>query len=335
MTTENEEAQEYSDCDSEIQHRVDIPPTAINQRLDQVLAAALPDYSRSRLQNWIKQGRVLLDGEVCKPRQKLYGGEEVLLRVPFEPASADQPEAMDLNIVYEDESLLIINKPAGLVVHPAAGHARGTLVNGLLHHDPELSQLPRAGIVHRLDKDTTGLMVVARTLQAHHWLVAELQERHIKREYVAICEGIITAGRTIDAPIARHPQDRLRMAVRDHGRPSVTHFRVTEKYRHHCLLDVQLETGRTHQIRVHMAWLRHPLVGDAVYGGRLKLPAGASETLQNTLRRFRRQALHAKRLSLTHPKTQQWLEFESALPLDLQQLCSALQEDKETHVGST
>lgn len=332
MNSDQKQAAEYSDCPAEIQHQLEIPLQAQHQRLDQILAELLPQYSRSRLQGWIKDGRVLINGSLCKPKQKLMGGERLEVNVPQQAVSEDQPEAMALNIVYEDEALIIINKPAGLVVHPAVGHASGTLVNGLLHHHAALQQLPRAGIVHRLDKDTTGLMVVAKTLEAHHWLVDQLQQRLIKREYVAVCEGLITAGRTIEQPIGRHPNDRLKMAVQKNGREAVTHFRVAERFRQHTLIDVQLETGRTHQIRVHLAWLKHALVGDPVYGGRLKVPVAASEELQNVLRHFKRQALHARRLSLTHPLSQEWLEFEADIPADLAGLCEALRADNAAHM---
>lgn len=296
-------------------------------RLDQALCRFLPDYSRSRIQDWVKQGFITRNQSTLKPRQKVYFGDQIKLDIPETTKTFDQPEPVEFEIVYEDEHLFVINKPAGLVVHPAAGHASGTLVNGLLYRDPSLEQLPRAGIVHRLDKDTTGIMVVARSLQAHSALVDALQRRDIKREYIAIARGVITAGRTIDEPIARHPVDRKRMAVQKNGKDAVTHFRVREKYRAHSLIDVQLETGRTHQIRVHMAHIRYPLLGDPVYGGRLALPAGISPELEKVIRDFKRQALHARRLSFAHPMTSEPLVFEAQLPADMTLLIKSLKQD--------
>jgi 23S rRNA pseudouridine1911/1915/1917 synthase len=236
---------------------------------------------------------------------------------------------MALDVVYEDADLLVINKPAGLVVHPGAGNASGTLLNGLLAHAPQLESLPRAGIVHRLDKDTSGLLLVAKSLPAHTALVRDLAERRVSRQYLAICSGVLTGGGTIDAAIDRHPVDRTRMAVRDDGRPAVTHYTVVERFRAHTCVKVALETGRTHQIRVHFAYRRHPLVGDPVYGGRLALPAGASESLRDALRTFRRQALHATRLELRHPVTGEELVFEAPPPADFQSLLRTLREDVE------
>ena len=310
-----------------IQQQLCIDETGHGLRLDQALSICLPEYSRSKIQDWIKQGFILLNQSSARSRDKVYSGDLVQLDIPQTTQTFDHPEKVLFDIIHQDEHLIVINKPAGLVVHPAAGHASGTLVNGLLYEDPSLEQLPRAGIVHRLDKDTTGVMVVARSLQAHTALVDALQKRTIKREYVAVAKGVITAGRTIDEPIARHPVDRKRMAVKAGGREAITHFTVREKYRAHCLIDVQLETGRTHQIRVHLAHIHHPLVGDPVYGGRLALPKGISTELQQTLQIFKRQALHARRLSFIHPVTGENLAFTAEIPADLQSLITALKRD--------
>ncbi|MGD9163791.1 MAG: 23S rRNA pseudouridine(1911/1915/1917) synthase RluD [Chromatiales bacterium] len=306
---------------------IEVPLESAGYRLDQLLAERCPDYSRSRLQHWIKCGRVLLDGRSCRPKQRLRGGERIVLRPELEPEVFDQGEAMPLEILYEDDCLLVVNKPAGLVMHPAAGNPKGTLLNGLLAHHPPLAQVPRAGIVHRLDKETSGLLVVAKTLAAQNALVRQLQERSVKREYRAVIQGVMTAGGTVDAPIARHPVNRLRMAVITSGKPAVTHYRVLQRFRAHSYIHVELETGRTHQIRVHMAHIRFPLVGDPLYGGRLKLPAGADPALIEALRGFRRQALHAMRLTLRHPRSTEALAWEAPLPDDMRQLLAALEAD--------
>ena len=297
------------------------------KRLDQALAQLFPDYSRSRLQQWVKEGLVTLDGVTCRPRDKVLGGEWVALEAHLEDQVECRPQAIELDVVHEDEALILINKPAGLVVHPAAGNPDGTLQNALLHHDPSLIQLPRAGIIHRLDKETTGLLVIARTPAAHKFLVEQLQAREFEREYRAIATGVMTAGGSVDEPIGRHPTQRVKMAVHHAGKEAVTHYRVLERFRAHTYLKVKLETGRTHQIRVHMAHLRYPLVGDPVYAGRLRQPAGASEQLRETLRQFHRQALHALKLGLTHPQSGEWMEWETPLPEDMQQLLEALRMD--------
>ncbi len=309
------------------QHTARIPHELAGQRLDQALARMFPDYSRSRLKSWLLDGSVLIDGAARRPRDPVHGGESVVLNVTADAAVRAEPEPMALDVVFEDDDLLVVNKPAGLVVHPGAGNASGTLMNGLLAHAPQLETLPRAGIVHRLDKDTSGLMLVAKSLPAHTALVRELAERAISRQYLAICNGVLTGGGTIDAPIERHPVDRTRMAVRDGGRSAVTHYTVVERFRAHTLVRVVLETGRTHQIRVHFAYRRHPLVGDPVYGGRLALPAGASEALREVLRTFRRQALHAARLELKHPVSGEALVFDVPPPLDFLALLRNLRED--------
>jgi 23S rRNA pseudouridine1911/1915/1917 synthase len=309
------------------QHVGRVPEELAGQRLDQALARMFPDYSRSRLKAWLLDGSVLVDGSPWRPRDRVQGGETVVVTVSVNAAVHAEPEAMQLEVVFEDDDLLVIDKPAGLVVHPGAGNARGTLLNGLLAHAPQLERLPRAGIVHRLDKDTSGLLLVAKSIPAHTALVRELAERSISRHYLAICTGVLTGGGTIDAAIGRHPVDRTRMAVRDNGRPAVTHYTVIERFRAHTYVNVVLETGRTHQIRVHFAWRRHPLVGDPVYGGRLALPAGASDALRDALRAFRRQALHAARLELGHPSTGEALAFEAPPPADFQLLLQTLRAD--------
>ncbi len=298
-------------------------------RLDQALAVLFPDYSRSRLTQWIRDGRVQVDGRLLKPRDKVAGGERVELSALPERNEQFAAEALPLPIVYEDEAILIIDKPAGLVVHPAAGNWEGTLLNALLHHAPELAEVPRAGIVHRLDKETTGLLVVARTLVAQTALVRALQAREFTREYDAVVWGQVTGGASIETPIGRHPVDRKRMAVVAGGKPAVTHYRLAERFRAHTRLKVRLETGRTHQIRVHMAHIHHPIVGDPVYGGRGRLPAGTTEALRQALAGFRRQALHAARLGLAHPSSGEYLEWQAPPPDDFSALIAALRQDKE------
>ena len=313
-----------------IQQQFRLPDNCLGLRFDQAMQQELSQFSRSRIQDWIQQGYIRLNGTSCKPRQKVMPGDLVDVDVPEETKLDDQPQAVEFEIIHEDDDVIVVNKPAGLVVHPAAGHSDGTLVNGLLQHDASLAQLPRAGIVHRLDKDTTGLMVVARNLPAHNWLVDQLQQRLVKREYVAITNGLVTAGRTIDEPMGRHSVNRKKMAVREDGKPAITHFQVQQRYRHHSLISVQLETGRTHQIRVHMAHIRYPLLGDPVYAGRFQLPARISDQLEQVLRQFKRQALHAAKLGFNHPGSQQWAEFEAPLPEDFKQLLKALEVDRDT-----
>lgn len=309
------------------QHELRLPPEAAGRRLDQALADALPAYSRSRLKRWIDAGRVRVDGRIPKPRDAVTGGELIRLDAPVEDAVPLRPQPMPLSIAWSDASVLVIDKPAGLVVHPGAGNPDGTLQNALLAHDPTLAELPRAGILHRLDKDTTGLLIVARTSAARDALGAALAARRIHREYQAVCVGVMTAGGTVDAPILRHPVDRLRMAVRSDGREAVTHYRVIERFRRHTWVRVMLETGRTHQIRLHLAHAGYPLVGDPVYGRRLVIPRGATPRLESTLRGFRRQALHAARLEFPHPVDGRRIEVEAPLPADFVELVAALHED--------
>ncbi|MDV3239093.1 MAG: 23S rRNA pseudouridine(1911/1915/1917) synthase RluD [Gammaproteobacteria bacterium] len=311
----------------ELQARV--PADAAGQRLDQVLAELFPDYSRSRLQQWIRDGGVRVDGQTRKPKDRMLGGEQVTVEAELEEDTRCEPQAIALRIVHEDDDLLVIDKPAGLVVHPAAGNRDGTLQNALLYHDPALATVPRAGIVHRLDKDTSGLLVVARNLTAHQALVAQLQARSVSREYLAIVWGLLVAGGTVDAPIGRHATDRKRMAVTSFGKPAVTHYRIEARYRAHTLVRVNLETGRTHQIRVHMAHIRHPLLGDPVYGGRPRPPAGMSAAARAAVLAFPRQALHATRLALRHPASGEVLEWHSPLPGDMVELIRVLESDLE------
>ena len=309
-----------------------VPIQCHGMRLDQVAAELFPEYSRSRLATWIKEGRLTVDGRTVKPRDKATASAQLTLLVADEPVTDWQPQSLPLKVIFEDEHILVVNKPAGVVVHPAAGHADGTLVNALLAHAPELGALPRGGIVHRLDKETSGIMFVARSSLAHKSLVAQLSERTVSRTYCAVCTGALTGGGKIDAPIDRHPTARTKMAVVADGKPAVTHFRIAHRFKHYTQLQVNLETGRTHQIRVHMAHRKWPLIGDPVYGGRQRVPAGASDLLMSTLRSFPRQALHAQALEFEHPASGDWMEFETELPDDLVNLLEIL--DSEDRFGN-
>ncbi|WP_301153339.1 23S rRNA pseudouridine(1911/1915/1917) synthase RluD [Metapseudomonas otitidis] len=315
-----------------IQLSAEVPSDLGGQRLDQVAAQLFDEHSRSRLSAWIKEGRLTVDGQVLRPRDTVYGGSVLALDAELESQGEWVAQDIELNIVYEDDHLLVLDKPAGLVVHPAAGHMDGTLLNALLHHAPDLANVPRAGIVHRLDKDTTGLMVVAKTLEAHTKLVTQLQARTVSRIYEAIVVGVITAGGKVDAPIGRSSQQRQRMGVVAGGKQAVSHYRVLERFRSHTHTRVKLETGRTHQIRVHMAYINHPLVGDPVYGGRFRIPPAASPTLVQTLKEFPRQALHARFLELDHPETGDRMKWESPLPDDFVWLLTLLRQDNESFV---
>lgn len=302
----------------------------LGYRLDQALADIFPDYSRSRIKTWVEDGCVSVNGQtVTKPREKLLGGEKIEINATLEEHSRFKAQDLPLNIVYEDEHILVINKPRDYVVHPGAGNPDGTLLNALLYAYPSISEVPRAGIVHRLDKDTTGLMVVAKTIPAQTHLVDALQKREIVREYEAVVMGIITAGGEVDQPIARHPTKRTHMSVYPMGKPALTYYRVMEKYREHTRLRLRLATGRTHQIRVHMAYINHALIGDPLYGARARLPKNASEELIATLRAFDRQALHATLLRLHHPITGELMEWQAPLPDDMVQLIDVLKRDKE------
>ena len=311
-----------------------VPDEAAGRRFDAVLAELFPDYSRSRLSAWIKSGDARLDGETARPRDPVRGGETVSVTAVLEVQTHSEPEDIALDVLYEDEHVIVINKPAGLVVHPGAGNPAGTLVNALLHRDPTLANLPRAGIVHRLDKDTSGVMVVARTLPAHTALIEQLSGRQVHRQYLAVVVGALVSGGTANAPIDRHPRDRIRMAVRDDGKDAVTHFRLRERFRAHTLLECRLETGRTHQIRVHMAHLKHPIVGDPLYGGPLKLPKGASPELVEALRGFRRQALHAETLEFAHPVSGEPIRCSAPMPADMQALVKVLHDDTKAAAES-
>jgi 23S rRNA pseudouridine1911/1915/1917 synthase len=309
-------------------HSLALPAELAGLRLDQALARALPQYSRARLQGWLEAGAIEVDGRRLRAKDKVLGGERVQIEARLEAEAQVAPEAMPVEIVFKDRALFVVNKPAGLVVHPGAGNAGHTLQNALLALDPKLAVVPRAGLVHRLDKDTSGLLVVARTPETHTALVAALSEREIERHYIALCSGVMTAGGTIDEPIGRHRSQRTKMAVRSDGRPSVTHYRVMKRFRAHTLVHVELESGRTHQIRVHLAHIGYPVVGDPVYGGRRRLPAGASPMLIAELEQFRRQALHAARLKLAHPVTGKEMEWEAPLPADMTHLVAVLEADE-------
>lgn len=304
-----------------------VPDAVSGRRFDAVLAELFPEFSRSRLAEWIKSGDAVLDGRQVRPRDPVRGGETVTLTAVLEIQTRSEPEDIALDVLYEDEDVFVLNKPAGLVVHPGAGNPAGTLVNALLHRDPSLATLPRAGIVHRLDKDTSGVMVVARTLPAHTALVAQLSAREVHRQYLAVVVGSLVSGGTVNASIDRHPRDRLRQVVREDGREAVTHYRLRERFRAHTLLECRLETGRTHQIRVHMAHIKHPIIGDPLYGGPLKLPKGATAGLVESLRGFKRQALHAETLEFIHPLSGEPVRCSTPMPVDMQALVATLRED--------
>jgi 23S rRNA pseudouridine1911/1915/1917 synthase len=312
-----------------IHHSLTLTQALSGKRLDQALSQLLPDYSRMRIQQWIAQGWVSVNGQVVPQRYKVQGDEQIEIQAQTTIEVAWQAQAIALDIVFEDEDILVINKPAGLVVHPGAGVHDGTLVNALLHHAPALEALPRAGIIHRLDKDTSGLLVVTRSLRAHTQLTQALQQRQMGREYTAVVNGVMIAGGSVDAPIGRHPKHRLKMAVVTTGKPAITHYRVQQRFRAHSLLQVKLETGRTHQIRVHMNYIKHAITGDPVYGQRLAKTQHMLPALIDYLREFRRQALHASKLSLVHPGTQQAMCWEAPVPADMQLLIDLLQQDQE------
>lgn len=310
----------------------EVQPEQMGQRLDQTLAELFPEYSRSRLKTWIEADLVKLNDRITNiPREKVLGGERIEIIVEVEDETRFEAENIPLNIVYEDDDIIVINKPKDLVVHPGAGNPNGTVLNALLYHYPPISEVPRAGIVHRLDKDTTGLMVVAKTIPAQTKLVRDLQKRKITREYEAVASGIMTKGGTVDQPMARHATKRTLMAVHPMGKPAVTHYRIMENYRNYTRLRLRLETGRTHQIRVHMAHIAHPLLGDQTYGGRPRPPKNVREDFMEVLRNFKRQALHAVMLRLAHPITGEMMEWYAPLPDDFVELLNALKADYLEH----
>lgn len=319
-----------------IQLQFKIPSEHHNHRIDRVLAQLLPEYSRSQLSEWIKNGAITMAQQQCKPKDKAIGAALIEINVDFRKDDPHfeqcKPENIPLDIVYEDKSVLVLNKPAGLVVHPGAGNREHTLVNALLHHAPELQHLPRAGIIHRLDKDTTGLLIVAKTLKAHTFLIRQMQEREIQRHYTTLVQGYVISGGTIDTAFGRHPRNRLKMAVTGQGRQAITHYMVHTHYPDYTLLDVRLMTGRTHQIRVHMAHINHPVVGDPLYGGRMRIPAQASESLKAQLQQLKRQALHACSISFHHPETSELLSFKAPLPDDFTCLINSLNEHYEDSI---
>jgi len=308
----------------------DVTDEQLGFRLDQALASLFSDYSRSRIKEWVLADMVKVDGQlVNKPREKVYTGQTLEVNAVLEDEVVFKPQNITLDIVFEDEHILVINKPAGLVVHPGAGNPDGTVLNALLHHYPDIVEVPRAGIVHRLDKDTTGLMVVAKTVPAQTHLVTSLQAHEFTREYEAVAMGCFTAGGRVEAAIGRDRVNRVKMAVATTGggKHAVTHYRVAEKYRAHTRLRLRLETGRTHQIRVHMAHIGHVLVGDPVYGGRPRPTKGAGEKLITTLREFKRQALHATMLRLPHPISGEIMEWHAPVPEDMAKLEQVLRDD--------
>lgn len=313
------------------QKTITIPEDFYGKRLDQALAQMMPEYSRAQIQTWIKSGHATINGKPAKTNTKLKGHEEVTITVQDRVVESWEAQEIPLNIVHEDDDVLIINKPVGLVVHPGSGVSSNTLLNALLHHAPALQKLPRAGIIHRIDKNTSGLLAIAKTETAFRSLSLQLKKRTMSREYKAIVYGAMISGGTVDAPIDRNPLERKRMAVVETGRHATTHYRIAEKFRNHTLLSLKLETGRTHQIRVHMHHIRHPIVGDSIYGGRTRLSKGMSEELITALREFKRQALHAFALGFIHPVTGEAVLYKADLPDDMQALVKILREDVHEH----
>ena len=304
-----------------------LPDEMIGKRLDVVLAEMLPEFSRSRIKKWIIDGSITIDQEKKRPRDLVVGGEKILIMIELAENTSSKAEPINIQVEYEDSDIAIINKPAGLVVHPGAGNPDGTLLNGLLHKWPELSDIPRAGIIHRLDKETSGLIIVTKNLIAHNYLVQELSQRKISREYDAICYGVLTGGGTINEPIARHRTQRKKMSVDSNGKDAITHYRVIKRFRAHTHIKIKLETGRTHQIRVHFAFKRNALLGDPLYS-RLMIPAGCNKGLEESIREFKRQALCASRLRFSHPISRKEIEVKISLPSDLKNLLNALENDK-------
>ncbi len=301
------------------------------QRIDQVAALVWPDFSREKLKQWLKEGHLLVNGNSVKPKYKSEGDELLTLEVELEAQTRSLPEDIPLDIVYEDDDIIVINKPVGMVVHPGAGNATGTLVNALLHHYPKSVELTRAGLVHRIDKDTSGLLVVAKNLEAQFSLSKQLAKKSVYRIYDLVAYGAIIAGGTIDEPIKRHPVERIKMAILPGGKEAVTHYNVKERFQHFTRIQARLETGRTHQIRVHFSYIGHGLVGDPVYMNRVRVPAGASELLADTLRSFKRQALHAAKLGLVHPRTGEDMLFEAPWPEDFTHLVDVLRTENKAY----
>lgn len=312
----------------QIQQILTIPDQLGGMRLDQALAKLMPMYSRTQIQDWIKNAEITVDNKTLKARDRVLGGEEIVIQGTIKQQPHYEAQPIDLNIAYEDDELLVINKPIGMVVHPGAGNQQNTLLNALIHHAPALEKLPRAGIVHRLDKETSGLLVIAKTPATVMYLTKQIKARTVTRIYQAIVTGVMTSGGMVDEPIGRHPISRKRMTVIETGKPAITHYRVMERYRSHTLLKVQLETGRTHQIRVHMAHIHYPILGDPVYAGRLQLPKGASPELVAELRQFKHQALHASELSLVHPVSGKTMTWYAPVPDDMQAMIAVLKQDR-------
>ena len=306
-----------------------VPPQLDQKRLDVALSALVPDYSRAKIQEWIKAGYVTVNNKILRAKDKVSTDQIININATITDKTTLKPQPIDLDIIYEDQDIIVINKPAGLVTHPGAGRADNTLLNALLYRYPELSKLPRAGIVHRLDKDTSGLLVVAHNLTAHTKLVIALQNRNIKREYIAIVNGTMTSGNTIEAPIGRHPVKRTHMAVKEGGKPATTHYRIIKRFSHHTYVKVILETGRTHQIRVHLSHIGHPILGDPTYNKGIMTPAKCDNILKQLLINFRRQALHAQCLELQHPCTNKLMAWEAPLPSDIEKLLKALSQTGE------
>ncbi len=307
-----------------LQLQIIIPEELSGRRLDQALSQLIPEHSRSRIQSWIRDGDVSVNKSTYKQRSEVSIGDVIEIDTDIKSIDKHQAEEINLDILHEDEALIIINKPAGMIVHPGAGNPNHTLVNALLNFDEDLDAIPRAGIIHRLDKDTTGILVVARTLESHTYLVDQLQKRFIKREYQAIVCGQLTSGGSIENKMGRHPKQRIKMAVTNNGKIATTHYKIIKKYQHYTHLHVQLETGRTHQIRVHMSHLKHPIVGDSVYGNNKSIRKGVASSLRDFILNFNRQALHAFSLELTHPVSKQKMKFVAELPVDIESLIDAL-----------
>ena len=311
-----------------IELNLHIPDSISAERLDRILSQLLSDYSRAQIQDWIKKSYVKVNQQVInKTRHPVYAGDVIDINATMPTITETNAQPIELDICYADDDLIVINKPQGLIVHPGAGHPSGTLVNALLHFDPTLESLPRAGLIHRLDKDTSGLLIVARHSKAYHALIEAMQQREIQRHYLALVQGLIISGGSIDEPIGRHPTARTKMAIHPKGKAAITHYRIKEKYRAHTLLDIKLETGRTHQIRVHLTHKGYPLIGDPVYKKQKALESKISPPLQQAIVEFKRQALHAHTLSFAHPISQETLFFQAPLPDDFQSLITAMQTD--------